>query len=256
MEGKRSLYPWLISLILNLLFFALGSSCLKFSSGAPVVPQPPIEVQLTSYTPLPPPKEKKVVVKKSWPKPILNNSLSKKIVTPKAVKVQAVSKRVITHQPVHSEVKKTKGSTSKISSLSSGVDNIKNNNTQDNNVKGNNPGKGAEKPVEEKPSIEKKVPEIATVGEKGVVNPDYIYTVQPSYPLEARKEGLEGRVILKVLVEKSGETGSVNIAKSSGHSVLDQEALKAVAKWRFRPAKKDGETIACWVFIPLSFKLQ
>lgn len=96
---------------------------------------------------------------------------------------------------------------------------------------------------------------IANVGDPGVVSPDYEYTTKPTYPIEARKEGLEGRVIVRALVGVNGKVNQVRVIKSSGHAILDQEAIKAVREWRFRSARRNGSNIACWVDIPLSFKL-
>lgn len=97
---------------------------------------------------------------------------------------------------------------------------------------------------------------VANVGDPGVTSPDYLYTTKPVYPAQARKEGLQGKVKLQVLIRENGQVDEIRIAKSSGYKLLDMEAIQAIQKWRFRPAKKDGQNVACWVEIPLSFKLQ
>jgi TonB family protein len=58
----------------------------------------------------------------------------------------------------------------------------------------------------------------------------------PRYPPDALRRRIEGTVLLTVEVRPSGETGSVDVARSSGHRSLDDAAVEAVRRWRFRPA--------------------
>jgi TonB family protein len=58
----------------------------------------------------------------------------------------------------------------------------------------------------------------------------------PKYPAEALRRRIEGTVLLSVEVRPSGDTGAVAVARSSGHRSLDDAAVQAVRKWRFRPA--------------------
>ena len=60
----------------------------------------------------------------------------------------------------------------------------------------------------------------------------WMFAPFPSYPREARERHEEGRVQVGVTIGKSGEAQNVKIVKSSGHSYLDQAALRAVALWR------------------------
>jgi TonB family protein len=57
----------------------------------------------------------------------------------------------------------------------------------------------------------------------------------PRYPPALRRR-IEGTVLLKVEVRPTGDTGAVDVARSSGHRNLDDAAVEAVRKWRFRPA--------------------
>lgn len=75
------------------------------------------------------------------------------------------------------------------------------------------------------------------------------------YPSEAREEGVEGTVKLKVHVSASGGVSSASISKSSGSSILDQSALSNVYDCNFEPATKDGEPISSTVIIPVRFRL-
>ncbi|HYE00993.1 MAG TPA: energy transducer TonB [Alphaproteobacteria bacterium] len=77
----------------------------------------------------------------------------------------------------------------------------------------------------------------------------------PVYPLAARRQGIEGRVILEVAVDERGRATGVKVAISSGSRLLDEAALKAVRDWRFTPATLGGEPIAARVKVPVTFRL-
>ncbi len=75
------------------------------------------------------------------------------------------------------------------------------------------------------------------------------------YPASARLDRLEGRVIVRIVIEEDGQIASVAIAKSSGHDVLDQAALETLREASpialTRPLEKSPVTIQ----IPLSYRL-
>ena len=83
----------------------------------------------------------------------------------------------------------------------------------------------------------------------------YLDNPKPIYPPMARRMGIEGKVILNVLVTADGAAGQVELHKSSGDSRLDQSALDAVKRWRFVPAKRGSQPISDWFLIPISFTL-
>lgn len=75
------------------------------------------------------------------------------------------------------------------------------------------------------------------------------------YPAEAWKQGLEGKVLLKVNVSDTGTVTDVEIIQSSGYEMLDNAATESVAKWRFLPAKKNGEAVAGNISVPIEFRI-
>lgn len=83
----------------------------------------------------------------------------------------------------------------------------------------------------------------------------YLRNPAPDYPAAAQKRGLEGKVVLKVHVLASGQPDNVTVAKSSGHQILDDAALKAVTQWAFAPARRGQTPIDGWVQVPLTFKI-
>ncbi|WP_395399353.1 energy transducer TonB [Pseudoduganella sp. UC29_106] len=83
----------------------------------------------------------------------------------------------------------------------------------------------------------------------------YLNNPPPNYPAAAQKRGLEGQVVLKVHVLPSGHPDNVTVARSSGHAILDDAALKAVAQWTFDPARRGQTAVDGWVQVPLNFKI-
>ena len=78
----------------------------------------------------------------------------------------------------------------------------------------------------------------------------------PPYPSAARRFGWEGVVMLSVVVDAQGKPIRVEIEESSGRSVLDRTALRAVRQWRFRPATVDGRARQSTVRVPIQFRLE
>lgn len=73
------------------------------------------------------------------------------------------------------------------------------------------------------------------------------------YPMEALKEGITGRVIMKFVIEKDGTISNPEILKGA-HPLLDAEALRVISvmpKWN--PAKKNGQPVRCYYTLPVSF---
>jgi TonB family protein len=62
----------------------------------------------------------------------------------------------------------------------------------------------------------------------------------PQYPVKAQEMGIEGRVIVEFIVDKTGKVEKASILQSAGE-LLDKASLEAVLKWRFIPILEDGE---------------
>lgn len=82
----------------------------------------------------------------------------------------------------------------------------------------------------------------------------------PTYPPAARRRGIEGEVVRRVLVSAEGRPQAVEIARSSGSDLLDEATRETIARWRFRPALHGGEAVAGKAVagkavVPVRFKL-
>jgi TonB family protein len=90
-----------------------------------------------------------------------------------------------------------------------------------------------------------------------VAQPDYGVNPKPPYPMLARRLGAQGVVLLRVQVREDGAVVTVELARSSGFSMLDDSATRTVREsWRFVPARIDGAPIASWVEVPIRFVLE
>ncbi len=78
----------------------------------------------------------------------------------------------------------------------------------------------------------------------------------PPYPMIARKEGWQGKLILNVFVNKNGKVKNVELLKSSGYKVLDNVSLQTVKTWSFKPAQLGKRYVEDNIKIPLRFVLE
>jgi TonB family protein len=78
----------------------------------------------------------------------------------------------------------------------------------------------------------------------------------PDYPMMLRQRGIEGTVWLRVRVDRAGLPEQIVLFKTSGYRLFDEAALRAVARWRFKPARSQGTAMASWVEFPVLFTLQ
>lgn len=81
-----------------------------------------------------------------------------------------------------------------------------------------------------------------------------ITRVAPVYPDKAKRERIQGNVMVKVLVDERGHPSEVRVVRSVPD--LDNAAVAAVARWTFRPAMKDGKPVSAWVVVPVEFRLR
>ena len=81
----------------------------------------------------------------------------------------------------------------------------------------------------------------------------YESITEPRYPMESRRRGEHGTVLLRVLVGRDGLPIDIEIARSSGYRALDRAAREAVLRWRFRPVQINGATVEARGLVPIKF---
>lgn len=77
----------------------------------------------------------------------------------------------------------------------------------------------------------------------------------PDYPRQARRQKIEGNVLVRLQIDTKGQVESANIARSSGNQDLDDAARKAVMGASCTPYMESGRAIAVRAVQPVSFRL-
>lgn len=76
------------------------------------------------------------------------------------------------------------------------------------------------------------------------------------YPEAARRKNIEGKVILSFVVNKTGQVEKVEIARSSGNDLLDNEAVRVISLMPlWKPGRDKGKTVNVAYSLPLTFAL-
>jgi protein TonB len=83
----------------------------------------------------------------------------------------------------------------------------------------------------------------------------YLNNPPPQYPSTAARNGWQGTVMLRVRVLSTGQVDAVEVQKSSGFKLLDEEAKATVRTWQFTPSKRGATPIDGWATVPIEFKL-
>jgi protein TonB len=79
--------------------------------------------------------------------------------------------------------------------------------------------------------------------------------IHPKYPMNSRRKGEQGRVILDVLVSKDGAAISITLVSSSGFKDLDIAAKEAVMLAKFKPGARNGKPVDASARITILFQL-
>ena len=75
------------------------------------------------------------------------------------------------------------------------------------------------------------------------------------YPEMARKAGVEGRVIVQIIIDEQGIPRDPIIVRSVS-GLLDEEAMRAVMLQRFTPGRQRGRAVKVKLAIPVMFRLR
>jgi periplasmic protein TonB len=97
-------------------------------------------------------------------------------------------------------------------------------------------------------------PGIYPAGRGGVGVPEVIFSPEPGFSDEARKAKQQGVVLLLLIVGKDGHTYDIHVRQSLGMG-LDEKAVEAVSRWRFRPATLGGQPVATQIAVQVDFRL-
>lgn len=84
--------------------------------------------------------------------------------------------------------------------------------------------------------------------------PVVVRKVEPKYPELAMRAGLEGKVWVKIWVDKEGKPKQVVVIKSDAE-IFNEAAIEAAKQFLFTPAYMNNGPVAVWVSVPFRFKL-
>ena len=86
--------------------------------------------------------------------------------------------------------------------------------------------------------------------------PRPITPIKPVYPDIAQEAGIEGQVLIQCFIDKSGRVKETIVIKGIPNTGLNESAVAALRKTRFRPAKQRETPVGVWITIPINFRLQ
>ena len=77
--------------------------------------------------------------------------------------------------------------------------------------------------------------------------------IRPRYPEIAQEAGIEGVVVVQAFIDEKGRVKETLILKGVPNTGLDEAAMEAIRKTRFRPAKQRERAVGVWISIPVNF---
>ncbi len=85
--------------------------------------------------------------------------------------------------------------------------------------------------------------------------PQVLRSVPPEYPYGAKRNRIEGEVVIRMLVTSKGVPTNLTIHSATPPDVFEKAALSAAKRWKFRPGHYKGQAVDTWVLLPFNFEL-
>lgn len=87
------------------------------------------------------------------------------------------------------------------------------------------------------------------------VHPTALNLIKPGYPDKAAEQGVEGKVVLLLLIDEAGVVKEATVAEANPEGIFEESALAAFREARFAPAQKNGRAVKSRVLIRVSYEL-
>ncbi|MGB7722426.1 MAG: energy transducer TonB [Bryobacteraceae bacterium] len=87
-----------------------------------------------------------------------------------------------------------------------------------------------------------------------VTQPVLLWKIEPEYTDEARRAKIQGTVVLHIEVDTRGQAQNITVRQSLGLG-LDERAIEAVRRWRFRPGYRNGKPWVASALVQVNFRL-
>lgn len=97
--------------------------------------------------------------------------------------------------------------------------------------------------------------DIVMTGESVDQPPKPIHQGRMRYPVNAKAQGIEGYVVLSVLISANGHVEDVKVLEAHPGGVFEQAAINGVQDWQFEPAKYQGKQVRVWAKQKVRFDL-
>ena len=100
-------------------------------------------------------------------------------------------------------------------------------------------------------------PDVYDAQSPGMTQPELVKETKPNYTGEAMRARIEGTIRLEGIVEVDGSVGPIRVRHSlDAVNGLDDEAVKTLRRWRFKPGRKDGVPVRTRIAVDFSFALR
>ena len=86
--------------------------------------------------------------------------------------------------------------------------------------------------------------------------PRPVTQIKTVYPDIAQEAGIEGQVLVQCFIDEKGKVKETIVVKGIPNTGLNESAVEALRKTRFRPAKQRERPVGVWITIPINFRLQ
>jgi TonB family protein len=88
----------------------------------------------------------------------------------------------------------------------------------------------------------------------GVSEPKLVYSIDPEFSDEARRNKYQGKVIVSIIVDVQGNPQNPRVVRALGEG-LDEKAIEAIKQYRFKPAMKNGKPVPVMMNVEIDFRL-
>lgn len=87
------------------------------------------------------------------------------------------------------------------------------------------------------------------------VHPAALHPIKPDYPDKAAEQGVEGSVVLLLLIDEAGRVKEATVAEANPEGYFEESALAAFGPARFAPAQRQGRAVKSRVLIRVTYEL-
>jgi protein TonB len=85
--------------------------------------------------------------------------------------------------------------------------------------------------------------------------PRPMHQPQPKLPARVVQKQVEGKVVIRLLVDEDGRVERIKIMKAEPQGLFEEPVKEAAKQWRYQPAQYQGKPVKTWIEVPMNFKL-